>query len=37
MFVLTRPMLCLSHAEKDLEQLYREHVKKSYLKIDHAL
>jgi hypothetical protein len=37
MVVLTRPMLCLSPAEKDLEQLYREHVKKSYLKIDHAL
>jgi hypothetical protein len=37
MVVLTRPMLCLSPAEKDLEQLYLEHVKKSYLKIDHAL
>jgi hypothetical protein len=37
MVVLARPMLCLSPAEKDLEQLYRHHVTKSYLKIDHAL
>lgn len=37
MVAITRPLLCLSPAEKELEQLYREHVNNSYLKIDHAL
>ncbi|WIA17775.1 hypothetical protein OEZ85_009288 [Tetradesmus obliquus] len=37
MVAIIRPLLCLSPAEKELEQLYREHVNKSYLKIDHAL
>ncbi|KAF6265146.1 hypothetical protein COO60DRAFT_1117651 [Scenedesmus sp. NREL 46B-D3] len=37
MVLLFGPVLRLSPAEKDLEQLYLQHVTKSYLKIDYAL
>eukprot|EP00882_Tetradesmus_deserticola_P009987 GHRQ01010553.1.p1 GENE.GHRQ01010553.1~~GHRQ01010553.1.p1 ORF type:complete len:144 (-),score=38.16 GHRQ01010553.1:251-682(-) len=37
MVVLNLPMLRLSSAEKDLEQLYRQHVNKSCLNIDRSL